>query len=48
VPDRRYERGGATSHEFVALAARSRVVGILIGLIVLAIIVRMVVKRGAG
>ena len=41
-----YEADGARSPEFVALGARSRVVGIVLGVIVVAIIVLMVVKPG--
>jgi uncharacterized membrane protein len=43
-----YESGGAASPEFTALGARSRLVGIIIGVIVLAIIVLMVVKPGGA
>jgi uncharacterized membrane protein len=39
-----YEAGGAQSAEFQALAARGRVIGILLGVVVLAILVLMVVK----
>lgn len=43
-----YETGGAASPEFAALSARSRAVGIFIGVIVLTIIVLMVVKPGGA
>jgi uncharacterized membrane protein len=39
-----YEAGGAQSAEFQALGARGRVIGITLGILVLAIIVLMVVK----
>jgi len=42
-----YENGGATTPEFRALSSRSRAVGILLAIIVVAIIVLMVVKPGA-
>jgi uncharacterized membrane protein len=41
-----YEASGAASPEFVALGARSRAIGIVLGIIVVAIIVLMVVKPG--
>jgi len=41
-----YEAGGAQTLEFAALGARARLVGIIIGVIVVAIIVLMVVKPG--
>lgn len=43
-----YESGGAATAEFRALSARSRMVGILLAVIVVAIIVMMVVKPGAA
>jgi uncharacterized membrane protein len=43
-----YEAGGTATAEFSALSARSRTVGIVLGVLVLAIIVLMVVKPGAG
>jgi uncharacterized membrane protein len=43
-----YEAGGTASAEFSTLSARSRTVGIVLGVLVLAIIVLMVVKPGAG
>ena len=39
-----YESGGAQSAEFQALGARSRTLGIVLGVIVIAILVLMVVK----
>ena len=39
-----YEAGGAQSAEFQALGARGRMIGILLGVMVVAIIVLMVVK----
>jgi uncharacterized membrane protein len=39
-----YEAGGAESPEFAALGARGRVLGIVLGVLVVAIIVLMVVK----
>jgi len=41
-----YESGGAATPEFAALSSRSRTVGILLALLVVAIIVLMVVKPG--
>jgi len=41
-----YEAGGVATTEFAALSSRSRLVGILLALLVLAIIVLMVVKPG--
>ena len=41
-----YEAGGAQSAEFQALGARGRVIGITLGILVVAIIVLMVVKPG--
>ena len=41
-----YEAGGAQSAEFQALGARGRVIGITLGVLVVAIIVLMVVKPG--
>ena len=41
-----YEASGAASPEFAALAARSRLVGVALAVIVVAIIVLMVVKPG--
>ncbi|MCA1569346.1 MAG: DUF2269 domain-containing protein [Chloroflexi bacterium] len=43
-----YESGGAATAEFRTLSGRSRVVGILLAVLVVAIIVLMVVKPGAG
>jgi uncharacterized membrane protein len=42
------ESRGAATAEFAALSARSRAVGIVLAVIVVAIIVLMVVKPGAG
>ena len=42
-----YEASGAQSDEFAALTTRSRVLGAVLGVIVIAIIVLMVVKPGA-
>jgi uncharacterized membrane protein len=42
-----YEAGGAQTDEFAALTRRSRMLGAVLGLIVVAIIVLMVVKPGA-
>ena len=42
-----YEAGGAATDDFTALSARSRQVGIVIGVLVISIIVLMVVKPGA-
>ncbi len=42
-----YEAGGAQTDEFAALTSRSRMLGAVLGLIVVAIIVLMVVKPGA-
>lgn len=41
-----YEANGAQSAEFTALGARGRMVGIILGVLVIAIIVLMVVKPG--
>jgi uncharacterized membrane protein len=41
-----YESGGAATPEFAALSARSRTVGILLAVIVVAILVLMVLKPG--
>ncbi len=41
-----YEANGAASPEFVALSGRSRTVGIVLAVLVIAIIVLMVVKPG--
>jgi len=41
-----YETSGPEDGSFVALSARSRVLGIVLGVIVLAIIVVMVLKPG--
>jgi uncharacterized membrane protein len=41
-----YEEGGTESAEFKALATRGRLVGVILGLIVAAIVVLMVVKPG--
>lgn len=41
-----YEAGGAQSAEFQALGARGRLIGITLGVLVVAIIVLMVVKPG--
>ena len=41
-----YEAGGAQSAEFAQLAARGRLVGIVLAVLVLAIVVLMVVKPG--
>lgn len=41
-----YENGGAATPEFAALSARSRTVGIVLAVLVLAIIVLMVLKPG--
>ncbi len=41
-----YESSGAAAAEFTALSTRSRVVGIILAIIVVAIIVLMVVKPG--
>ena len=41
-----YEASGAGAPEFTALSARSRIVGIILAVIVVAIIVLMVVKPG--
>jgi len=41
-----FESGGATSAEFIALGTRGRMLGMILGLLVLAIIVLMVVKPG--
>jgi len=43
-----YESRGAATPEFKALSGRSRKVGILLAVLVVAIIVLMVVKPGAG
>ena len=43
-----YESGGAATAEFKALSGRSRAVGILLAVLVVAIIVMMVVKPGAA
>lgn len=42
-----YESGGAATAEFSALSGRSRLVGIILAMLVVAIIVLMVVKPGA-
>ena len=42
-----YENGGAATPEFAALSARSRTVGIVLAVLVVAIIVLMVLKPGA-
>lgn len=42
-----YESGGAATTEFSALSGRSRLVGIILAMLVVAIIVLMVVKPGA-
>jgi uncharacterized membrane protein len=43
-----YESGGAATAEFTTLSGRSRAVGILLAVLVVAIIVMMVVKPGAA
>lgn len=43
-----YESDGAATAEFRALSARSRMVGIVLAVLVVAIIVLMVVKPGVG
>ncbi|MEJ7803049.1 MAG: DUF2269 family protein [Candidatus Limnocylindria bacterium] len=43
-----YESGGAATAEFKALSGRSRMVGILLAVLVVAIIVLMVIKPGAA
>ena len=43
-----YESSGAATAEFTALSGRSRAVGIVLAVLVVAIIVLMVVKPGAG
>jgi len=43
-----YEAGGAATTEFKALSGRSRIVGMLLAVLVIAIIVLMVVKPGAS
>lgn len=43
-----YESGGAATAEFAALSGRSRVVGIVLAMIVVAIILLMVLKPGVG
>ena len=42
-----YEAGGGNTSEFAALTVRSRILGAVLGLVVIAIIVLMVVKPGA-
>jgi uncharacterized membrane protein len=42
-----YESGGPTSPEFAALGNRTRILGIVLGVIVLLILVMMVVKPGS-
>ena len=43
-----YESGGAATAEFKALSGRSRMIGIILAVLVVAIIVLMVVKPSAG